>query len=102
MLSLPLGLGPGCRGHASADECRAMIEHYLDLAIKETPGAGALSPAQAAAVREVKRDLKRAEPSYRKVQDRCEDIARTEVSCALGAPSTNAWETCVHAIDGGQ
>jgi hypothetical protein len=90
-------------GHrASADECRAMTEHYLDLAVKETPGAGGMSPAQTAAVREVKRDLKRAEPSYRKVQDRCEDIARAEVSCALGAPSTSAWETCVRAIDGGR
>jgi hypothetical protein len=91
-----------CRSHASTNECRAMIEHYLDLAVRETPGAGALSPAQTTAVRDVKRDLKRAEPSYRKVQDHCEDIPRAEVSCALDAPSTTAWEACMHATEGGQ
>jgi hypothetical protein len=79
-----------------------MTEHYLDLAVKETPGAGALSSAQTAAVRDVKRELKRAEPSYRKVQDRCEDVTRAEVSCATDAPSTSAWEACLRAIDGGR
>jgi hypothetical protein len=88
-----------CHGRASPDDCRAMTEHYLDLAVKESPGAAAMSPAQAAAVREVERGLKRAEPSYRLVQDHCEALTRTEVSCAVDAPTSRAWEACVHAPD---
>lgn len=88
-----------CRGHASSDDCRAMTEHYLDLAVKETPLAAAMSSAQSAAVRDVEQGLKRAVPSYRLVQDHCEALTRAEVSCALDADSTRTWEGCVHPPD---
>lgn len=76
-----------------------MTEHYLDLAVKEAPGAASMTPAQVAAVRDVERGLKRAEPSYRAVQDHCEAVTRTEVSCAVDATTTRAWEACVQAPD---
>jgi hypothetical protein len=90
---------PACHGHASADDCRAMTERYLDLSAKEAPGAAALSSAQAAAVRDVERGLKRAVPAYRQVQDHCEALTRAEVACALDADGTKAWEACVHPPD---
>lgn len=86
----------GCRGHASPEDCKEMEDHYLDLAVKETPGAAAMSPAQQAAVRDVERGLKRAEPSFRAVDDHCDAVTRAEVSCATGAKSTKEWEACVH------
>jgi hypothetical protein len=95
-LSIPL---VSCHGHASAADCKAMTEHYLDLAVKETPQAAALSSAQAAAVRDVERGVKRAVPSFRLVQDHCEALTRAEVSCAVDAESTRAWEACVHPPD---
>jgi hypothetical protein len=76
-----------------------MEDHYLDLAVKETPGAAAMSSAQVAAVKEVERGLKRAEPAFRAVDDRCSAVTRAEVSCAVDAPTTKAWEACVHAPD---
>jgi hypothetical protein len=85
----------GCKGRASPEDCRSMTEHYLDLAVGETPGAPALSPKQAGAVRDVERGLKRAEPSFRSVQDHCGDVTRAEVSCAMAADSTKAWEGCL-------
>lgn len=85
----------GCHGHASHDDCRAMSEHYVNLAVREAPGAASMSPAQVAAVREIERGLKRAEPSFRAVEDRCEEVTRAEVSCAVGANSTRAWEGCL-------
>jgi len=91
-----------CRGRASPDQCREITDHYVDLAVLETPGASRMSPAEATAVREVKRDVKRAEPTYRKVQDRCEEVSRREVSCALDAKTTSAWEACLHPPDGGR
>lgn len=88
-----------CRGRATPEDCRAMTEHYLDLSAKETPRPAPLSPAQAAAVRDVERGLKRAVPAYREVQDHCDAMTRAEVSCAVDAESTLAWEACVHPPD---
>jgi hypothetical protein len=76
-----------------------MTDHYIDLAVKETPGAAAMSSAQVAAVRDVERGLKRAEPAYKTVEDHCSAVTRAEVSCAVDAPDTKAWEACVHAPD---
>jgi len=94
-----LSFAPGCRGRASPEDCRAMTEHYLDLAVKESPGSATMSAAQTAAVREVEQGLKRAEPTYRLVQDHCEALTRAEVSCGVDAPTTRAWEACVHGPD---
>ncbi len=88
-----------CRSHASPQDCKEMTDHYLDLAVKETPGAAAMSSAQVTAVRDVERGLKRAEPAYKAVQDHCSAVTRTEVSCAVDAPDTKAWEACVHPPD---
>jgi len=76
-----------------------MTEHYLDLAMKETAGAGSMSAAQAAAVRDVEQGLKRAVPGYRLVQDHCEALTRAEASCAIDSSGTRAWEACVHPPD---
>jgi hypothetical protein len=102
-LSRALGLACvaclACRGHASPEDCKQMEDHYLDLAVKESPGAAAMSSAQVAAVLEVERGLKRAEPSFRAVDDHCAAVTRAEVSCATDAKSTKAWEACVHPTD---
>ncbi len=90
-----VALATACRGHASPEDCRAMSEHYVDLAVREAPGAANLSPTQAAAVREVELGLKRAEPAFRAVQDRCDQVTRAEVSCAADSTSTKAWEGCL-------
>jgi hypothetical protein len=89
----------GCRGNASAEDCKAMTARYLDLAVKENPQTATMSPAQVAAVRDVEQGLKRAVPSYRFVQDHCEAVTRAESSCALDADSTRGWEGCVHPPD---
>jgi hypothetical protein len=88
-----------CRGRASDDQCAAMKARYLDLAVTEAPNAASMTDAQRAAVREVERGLKRAEPTYRFVDDHCGGVTRAEASCALRAESTRAWEACVHPAD---
>jgi hypothetical protein len=95
-------LALACHGRASPADCRAITEHYIDLAVGETPGAAAMTPAQSAAVRDVKHDLKRAEPTYREVQDHCANVSGQEISCALDAKTTSAWEACLHHPDGGR
>jgi hypothetical protein len=96
---IAVALLSGCRGRASPEDCTAMSEHYLDLAVKESPASTTRTPAEVAAVREVERGLKRAVPAYRLVQDHCEAVTRAEVSCASGAETTRAWEACVHPSD---
>jgi hypothetical protein len=93
----------GCWGHASTDDCASMIDHYVDLAVRESPGGAKMAPGQVAAVREVEKGLKRAEPSYRRVEDHCTLVKRSEVRCALGATTTAEWEACLattHADSG--
>ncbi len=100
LLAAPLAWAvAACRGHASPGDCREIVDHYLDLAVRESPGAAAMSASQAEAVREVERGLKRAEPTFRAVEDRCEAVTRAEVSCATGAKTTRAWEACVERPD---
>ena len=76
-----------------------MENHYLDLVVKETPGVATMSSAQAGAGRDVQRGLKRAEPSFRAVEDHCSSLTRAEVSCATGADTSKQWEACVHQPD---
>jgi hypothetical protein len=91
-----------CARSASAGDCQSMAEHYVDLAVHESVGTATMSSAQVAAVRQVEEAVKHAEPTYRKVVDRCGDVDRAAVSCALRASTTAAWESCVRASDGRQ
>jgi hypothetical protein len=87
---------PACRGRASREECDKMMDHYVDLVIKEDTSLASLPPESRAAAREVKRELKRGEPTYLKVAERCEtEVTRAEYSCALDAPTSAAWEKCI-------
>ena len=85
-----------CRGNATRDDCAKMMDRYVDLAIAEEPALAKLPPGEAATVREMKRELKLGEKSFKKVHDRCEiEITRGEVSCALGAATSKEWEACI-------
>jgi hypothetical protein len=86
----------GCRGKATATECAAMLERYVDLTIAADPELRKYGQAQAQAIREVKKAVKKSEPSYRKVQDQCErEVRRNEYDCAMSAKTPNDWEACI-------
>jgi hypothetical protein len=96
-VALWLGAGlivAGCRAQATPDECRDMNEHYVDFVIAEDPALAKLDAAQLAAVRDVKRELQRGQPGYRKAADHCEAVTRKEYSCAMGAKKAAEWEAC--------
>jgi hypothetical protein len=92
----------GCRAVPTTEECAAAADHYIDLALAEMPAHASFSPSQAAAVRDVERGVKRAEPAFRAVEDRCTRLRRAEVACARDAPTTRAWEACIQTGDGGR
>ncbi len=73
-----------------------MLDHYLDMTIAADPMLAAMAPAQAAVVRDMKRELKKGEKSYRQVQEQCEaEVSRHEYDCAMGTKTPNDWEACI-------
>jgi hypothetical protein len=87
----------GCgRGNVSPAECGEMLDRYLDMTIAADPALTSLPPAQAKIARDMKREVKKADASYRKVDEQCQrEVSRREYNCAMKAPSPNEWEACI-------
>lgn len=86
----------GCNGRASKKDCEEMLDKYLDMVMAEDPGLDKLPPEQKKTVRDMKRAVRKAEPSYQKVFSQCEaEITKKEYRCAMAAPNPNVWESCI-------
>jgi hypothetical protein len=86
----------GCNGRASKKDCEEMLDKYLDMVMAEEPGLDKLPPEQKKTVRDMKRAVRKAEPSYQKVFSQCEvEITKKEYRCAMAAPNPNVWESCI-------
>ncbi len=86
----------GCNGRASKQDCEQMLDKYLDMVMAEDADLAKLPPEQKKTVREMKRAVRKAEPSYRKVFEQCEaEITKKEHRCAMAAPNPNVWESCI-------
>ena len=97
-----LSAGPileGCHAFhrpVTKDDCTQMLDHYLDMVIAGEPATRNLPPAQATAVRDMKRAVKKAEPSYARVLSQCEtEVSRSEYDCAMKASVPDEWEACI-------
>lgn len=85
-----------CNGKVTRDQCTEMLDHYLDMTIAADPGLAELPPAEARAAREMKRALRKAEPSYARVEKQCEsEITKSEYRCAMKAPTPETWQACI-------
>jgi hypothetical protein len=77
-------------------ECAQMLDYYIDMIALVDPAAKNLPPAQAAAVRETKKALKKAEARYTHAQAQCEaDVTVKEYRCAMAAKNPDEWEACI-------
>ena len=87
----------GCRsGKLKPAECMQMLDRYVDMTIAGDPKLAHLPAAQAAVVRDMKREVKKGEKSYRRVEQQCEaEVSRHEYDCAMAAPTPNDWEACI-------
>jgi hypothetical protein len=73
-----------------------MLDKYLDMTIAAEPGLADLAPDEARAAREMKKALRRGEPSYKRVHDQCEtEISKGEYRCAMKAPTPESWQACI-------
>jgi hypothetical protein len=86
----------GCHRKVTKDDCTHMLDRYLEMVIAADPATRNLPPAQAAAVRDMKRAVKKGEPSYMQVETQCEtEVSRGEYDCAMKANTPNDWEACI-------
>ena len=93
--TLPL-LALACNGKVSREQCTEMLDKYLDMAIASDSALADLPPAEARAAREMKRALRKAEPSYARVEKQCEtEISKSEYRCAMKAPTMETWQACI-------
>jgi hypothetical protein len=84
------------RSPPSPAECTAMLERYLDMTIASDPAFANMPPAQSKVVREMKREVKKGDKSFRQVEEQCQrEVSRAEYDCAMKAPSPNEWEACI-------
>lgn len=85
-----------CNGKATREECGEMLDKYLDMTMAQEPGLADLEPDEARAAREMKKALRRGEPSYKRVHDQCEsEISKSEYRCAMKAPNPESWQACI-------
>jgi hypothetical protein len=98
-LALPviaLALVGGCHRKVDASGCTRMLDRYIDMVIDSDPASKSLSPPQAAAVRDMKKAVKKAEPTYARVEQQCRaEVSRSEYDCAMAAKTPDEWEACI-------
>jgi hypothetical protein len=93
---LPLAFVAACNGKVSREQCTEMLDKYIDMTIAGEPGLAELPPAEARAAREMKRALRKAEPSYARVESQCEkEISKREYRCAMKANTPETWQACI-------
>lgn len=86
----------GCGKKVSTDECDAMLDRYLDLSMTPSPEIAHLPPKQAESVTLQRKNERRDDPSFAAARRRCEhEVTRTQLACAMEAPTANDWEACL-------
>jgi hypothetical protein len=93
---MALTVAAGCHHKVTKADCTQMLDRYLDMVIAADPATKNLPPAQATAVRDMKRAVKKAERSYAQVETQCEtEVSRDEYDCAMKANIPDEWEACI-------
>ncbi len=98
VLALLVGaLGAGCKNKVSKAECARIVEHFIDLKLKENPKYGSLPANLKATVRaQVKKEAE-SDPDVQQAENRCEDeISRAEYECASKSKTAAEWNNCIN------
>lgn len=83
-------------GRATRAECTEMLDKYLDMTIAGELAPADMLPAEAERARQVRKDLRKAEPAYRKVESQCEaEITKREYRCAMKTFTPEGWQACI-------
>ena len=72
-----LATGAGCKGKVTKAECARIVEHFIDLKLKENPRYSSLSAALKATVRAQVKQEAESDPDVQQAENRCEDENHT-------------------------
>src|SRR5579859_128145 len=87
---------PACNRKIEPADCTRMLDRYIDMVIDGDPTSKDLAPEQMAAVRDMKKAVKKGEPSYARVEKQCQaEVTRREYDCAMAAKTPDEWEACI-------
>jgi hypothetical protein len=92
--ALIAALGPGlaaaCGRHASAADCSALLDRYVELLVREqTPSA---DDAEIAAQQRATREKAAHDSSFASCPN---EVRASAVRCAMSAPSVDEFEKCI-------
>jgi hypothetical protein len=95
-VALLVGFLFACHGKVAPEDCTRMLDRYIDMVLATDKATKDLPPAQASAVREMKKAVKKAEPTYAKAERQCHaEVSRSEYDCAMSAKNPDEWEACI-------
>ena len=86
----------GCSRRASPEECREILDRYVDMTIDGDPSLKLIPEETRGAARDVKKSAKRASPEYVRAEGQCKtEVTARQVECARKAGNANEWEACI-------
>jgi hypothetical protein len=86
-----------CSKPPTEDECRAMLDRYVDMTIDQDPELERAGELERSALRTQKLEAKKAGPEYKSSLGRCpKEVTRGALDCAMKAPNANQWEACLY------
>lgn len=85
-----------CSRKANADDCRQILDRYVDMTVDGDPSLKSIPDETRGAAREVKKTEKRTTPEYQRAERQCQtEVTKSQVDCALKAGNANEWEACI-------
>jgi hypothetical protein len=79
-----------CRAHASAAECRTLLDRYVELLVREQDAKASDSEL------ERQKQATRVKASHDASFQRCpEEVTAEELRCAMQAPNVDEFEKCL-------
>jgi hypothetical protein len=73
-----------------------MLEHYIDMVLATDPAFENLPASQKTAVREIKKAVRMADPSFFQVTTKCKtEVSRKEYTCSQQSKNPDEWQACI-------
>jgi hypothetical protein len=91
LLVFGYGLGAGgCSSHASIEECRALLDRYVELLVREQDPRAPESTLERQ--KELTREKARTDASFASCP---REVTTREMRCAMSAPNVDEFEKCL-------
>jgi hypothetical protein len=90
VVALSPGILVACARHATATDCSALLDRYVELLVREQNAKA--DDAEIAAQKQATREKAAHDPSFASCP---KEVAAGAVRCAMGAPNVDEFEKCL-------